>query len=72
MWQLTDSRLNTANEPEGVNIRFEKGPPVKVSTSLGDGTTSIELLLALTKFDKKHGVGGSVSVGERYIGLEFS
>jgi argininosuccinate synthase len=64
MWKWTaDPILSAANEPEDVTIDFERGIPVKISSSsIGTKTNATELFLAANAVARKHGVG-RVDVG---------
>ncbi len=55
------------NEPEYVEIEFEKGIPVKVNGEAYDGVSLIKLL---NKIGAKHGVGIADMVENRLVGMK--
>lgn len=72
MWLMTDDPVKAPNEPEDINISFEKGLPTVVTT-LKDGkqyTKSVELFTLLNKLGKLHGIGRVDIVENRFIGLK--
>ena len=71
MWKLTADPMSAPNEPEDVTIEFEKGLPVKItSSSQGTKTKPTELFLAANALARKHGVGRIDIVENRFIGLK--
>lgn len=72
MWLMTDDPVKAPNEPEDINIKFEKGIPTLVKT-LKDGKQymeSVELFTLLNKIGKAHGIGRVDIVENRFIGLK--
>lgn len=72
MWTMTDNPETAPNKPEDINITFEKGIPVKLTT-LVDGKTyteSVELFTKLNALGKTHGIGRIDIVENRFIGLK--
>jgi len=53
----TNNPITAPSIPQKVTIRFEKGLPVKVSSSGKEWTDSLELFIALNELGKLHGIG---------------
>lgn len=71
MWKLTaDPIVNAPNEPEDVTIDFEKGIPVKISSTTVTASDPTQLFLAANQLARKHGVGRIDIVENRFIGLK--
>jgi argininosuccinate synthase len=56
--------------PQDVAIHFEKGLPIKVSSSGKEWTDSLELFIALNELGKLHGIGRIDIVEDRFIGIK--
>jgi argininosuccinate synthase len=72
MWKLTADPITSApNEPEDVTIEFEKGLPVKLtSTSQKEATDPTSIFLTANTLARKHGIGRIDIVENRFIGLK--
>jgi argininosuccinate synthase len=70
MWKLTTSPEHAPNEPEQIQIVFEKGLPVKVTTASGTHTDAVDVFLVLNALARKHGVGRVDIVENRFIGVK--
>lgn len=67
MWTLTVSPEEAPNEPEIIEISFEKGTPVKLNgTRLGPVT----LLEQVNQLAGKHGIGRVDLVENRFVGMK--
>ncbi len=67
IFQLTVSPMDAPDEPEYVEIEFEKGNPVKVN---GERLSPAALLDKLNKIAGKHGIGRVDIVENRYVGMK--
>jgi argininosuccinate synthase len=67
MYQLTTSPENAPNEPEYVEVGFEKGIPVSVN---GEKLPPVELFARLNKIASKHGIGRADIVENRLVGMK--
>ncbi len=67
IFQLTVSPLEAPDEPEYVEIEFEKGNPIKVN---GETLSPAQLLAKLNKIAGKHGIGRVDLVENRYVGMK--
>lgn len=67
MFQLSVSPEDAPDEPEYVEIGFEKGYPVSVN---GEALSSVEIYLKLNKLAGKHGVGRIDIVENRLVGMK--
>ncbi|MBU1781798.1 argininosuccinate synthase, partial [bacterium] len=67
-YQITTSPLNSPNEPEYIEVYFEKGIPV----GLGEGrkVEGIELIEYLNTVGGKHGIGRVDMVENRLVGIK--
>ncbi|MFH1450034.1 MAG: argininosuccinate synthase [bacterium] len=67
-YQITTSPLNSPNEPEYIEVYFEKGMPV----GLGEGrkVEGIELIEYLNTVGGKHGIGRVDMVENRLVGIK--
>ncbi|KAJ9126763.1 Argininosuccinate synthase [Naganishia onofrii] len=70
MWKLTTSPEHAPNEPEQIQIQFEKGLPVKVTTGSSTHTDAVDVFLALNALARKHGIGRVDIVENRFIGVK--
>ena len=74
MWKLTTDPRNAPNEPEDFTLTFEKGIPKKLEyTEKGQKksvTDSVELFLKSNEIARRHGVGRTDIVENRFIGLK--
>ena len=72
MWKLTaDPILSAPDEPEDIVVDFEKGLPVKLSsTSQKVATDPTDIFLTANTLARKHGVGRIDIVENRFIGLK--
>ncbi len=67
MWTLTVSPEEAPNEPEIIEISFEKGTPVKLNgTRLGP----VALLEQVNQLAGKHGIGRVDLVENRFVGMK--
>jgi argininosuccinate synthase len=67
MYQLTTSPENAPDQPEYVEIGFEKGIPVSVN---GETLPPVELFIQLNKIGAKHGIGRIDLVENRLVGMK--
>ncbi|MEW5717395.1 MAG: argininosuccinate synthase [Chloroflexota bacterium] len=67
MFQLSVSPEQAPDEPEYVEIEFEKGAPHKIN---GRAMGAIELLTTLNQLGAKHGVGRVDLVENRLVGMK--
>ena len=67
MYQLSVSPEQAPDEPEYVEIEFEKGAPRKIN---GRALGAIELLTALNQLGAKHGIGRVDLVENRLVGMK--
>ena len=67
MYQLSVSPEQAPDEPEYVEIEFEKGAPHKIN---GRALGAIELLTALNQLGAKHGIGRVDLVENRLVGMK--
>ncbi|MBI3913433.1 MAG: argininosuccinate synthase [Chloroflexi bacterium] len=67
MYQLTVAPEQAPDEPEYVEIEFEKGAPRKIN---GNAMGPIELLTTLNQLGAKHGVGRIDLVENRLVGMK--
>lgn len=70
MWKLTTSPTKAPDTPEDFTVFFSKGIPVKLITSSGTTTDSLELFLAANALARRHGVGRIDIVENRFIGIK--
>ncbi|KAI9655688.1 MAG: argininosuccinate synthetase [Alyxoria varia] len=74
MWKLTADPRNAPDEPEDFTLLFEKGIPKKLEyTEKGQKksvTDSVELFLKSNDIARRHGVGRTDIVENRFIGLK--
>jgi argininosuccinate synthase len=70
MWKLTTSPEHAPNEPEQIQIVFEKGLPVKVTAGSSTHTDAVDVFLALNALARKHGIGRVDIVENRFIGVK--
>ncbi|KAI7813421.1 argininosuccinate synthase [Triplophysa rosa] len=72
LYQMTKSPEDSPNEPDLLEIDFNKGVPVKV-THVKEGRskhTSLEIFSYLNEIGAKHGVGRIDIVENRFIGMK--
>ncbi|MGB9731250.1 MULTISPECIES: argininosuccinate synthase [Calditerrivibrio] len=67
MFELTTDPVDATNEPEQIEIEFEKGVPVKVN---GKAYSPAELLKVVNALGSKHGIGRVDMVESRYVGMK--
>ncbi|MCA9915283.1 MAG: argininosuccinate synthase, partial [Anaerolineae bacterium] len=67
MFQLTNSPEEAPDEPEYVEIGFEKGTPISVN---GEQLSAVEILRMLNKLAGKHGIGRVDIVENRLVGMK--
>ncbi len=67
IFEYTVSPENAPDEPEFVEIDFEKGVPTKIN---GEKLGSVKLLQKLNELGKKHGVGRVDIVENRLVGMK--
>jgi argininosuccinate synthase len=67
MYQLTNSPENAPNEPEYIEIGFEKGIPVSVN---GETLPPLDLFIRVNKIAAKHGIGRADIVENRLVGMK--
>lgn len=67
MFRLTVSPENAPNEPEAIEIDFERGDPVAVN---GKKLSPANLLAELNRLGGKHGIGRLDMVENRYVGMK--
>lgn len=67
MFQLTTSPEDAPDEPEYIEIEFERGDPVSVNGETGD---AVELFTKLNKIGAKHGIGRIDMVENRLVGMK--
>lgn len=77
MWKLTaDPQLQAPNEPENIEVHFNKGVPSKLVYSDDGGKTTkdvtdpVELFLTANKLARRNGVGRIDIVENRFIGIK--
>ena len=66
-WEWTASPKNAPDEPEYVEIMFEKGIPVGYNGKKKDG---VALITELNKMAAKHGVGRIDHIEDRLVGIK--
>jgi argininosuccinate synthase len=67
MFTLSVSPRKAPDEPEIVDIAFEKGNPVRVN---GKAMSPATLLAELNRFGGKHGIGRADIVENRFVGMK--
>ena len=67
VYQRTTSPEDAPNEPEFIEIGYEKGDPVTLN---GKALSPAEMLTALNELGGKHGVGRLDLVEGRYVGMK--
>lgn len=67
MFRLTVSPEKAPNEPEVIEIEFEKGDPIAVN---GKKLSPANLLAELNRLGGKHGIGRLDLVENRYVGMK--
>lgn len=67
VWEHTVDPMDAPNEPEYVEIEFEKGIPVGIN---GKRMNGVELIEALYTIAGKHGVGRIDHVEDRLVGIK--
>ncbi len=67
MWRWTNSPENAPNEPEYIEIEFEKGDPVAIN---GERLTPAKLLTKLNEYGNKHAIGRVDIVENRFVGMK--
>lgn len=56
-FRSTDDPMTAPATPQDIQIHFEKGIPVKLTTEGKEITDSLELFIALNAIGKLHGIG---------------
>ena len=67
MFRLTVNPEDAPNEPEYIEMEFEKGDPISVN---GQRLTPANLLAELNRLGGKHGIGRLDLVENRYVGMK--
>ncbi|OWY13115.1 argininosuccinate synthase [Thioclava sp. F34-6] len=68
VYQRTDDPITQApNEPEYIEIGFEKGDAVSIN---GEATSPATILTKLNEYGKKHGIGRLDFVENRFVGMK--
>jgi argininosuccinate synthase len=67
VYSRTDSPLNAPNEPEYIDVEFEKGDPVAIN---GEAMSPATLLEALNTYGKRHGIGRLDLLENRFVGMK--
>jgi argininosuccinate synthase len=67
MWRWTTSPEKAPNEPEYIEITFEKGDPVAINDSAMSPAT---ILRTLNEYGNKHGIGRIDIVENRFVGMK--
>ena len=72
MWKLTAAPEEAPQTPERITIEFKGGLPVKlvVPDESKEYTDSVELFMALNALGRKHGIGRTDIVENRFIGVK--
>ncbi|UTW55613.1 argininosuccinate synthase [Kordiimonas sp. SCSIO 12610] len=67
VYSRTDSPLNAPDEPEYIEVEFEKGDPVAIN---GVAMSPATLLEALNTYGKRHGIGRLDLLENRFVGMK--
>ena len=67
MWRWTTSPEKAPNEPEYIEITFEKGDPIAINDSAMSPAT---ILRTLNEYGNKHGIGRIDIVENRFVGMK--
>ena len=67
MWRWTVAPEKAPNEPEYIEIDFEKGDAVAIN---GQKMTPAEILTTLNEYGNKHGIGRVDIVENRFVGMK--
>ena len=67
MFRLTVNPEDAPNEPEYIEVEFEKGDPIAVN---GKALSPASLLAELNRLGGKHGIGRLDLVENRYVGMK--
>ena len=67
MWRWTNSIEDAPNEPEYIEIEFEKGDPVAIN---GEKLSPAALLKKLNDYGNRHGIGRVDIVENRFVGMK--
>ncbi len=67
MWRWTSPIEKTPNEPEYIEIEFDKGDPVAIN---GEPLTPAKLLAKLNEYGNRHGIGRVDIVENRFVGMK--
>ena len=67
MWRWTVSPEEAPNEPEYIEIGYEKGDPVTLN---GEALSPASMLEALNRVAGKHGIGRADIVENRFVGMK--
>ncbi len=66
-WQITTDPKQAPNEPELVNIDFEKGIPVSLN---GEKLRGVDLVIKLNEIGARHGIGRLDLIENRVVGIK--
>ncbi|MDP0925611.1 argininosuccinate synthase [Paracoccus onubensis] len=67
VYQRTDHPENAPDQPEFIEIGFEKGDPVAIN---GEAMSPATLLTALNEYGRRHGIGRLDLVENRFVGMK--
>jgi argininosuccinate synthase len=67
VYSRTDSPINAPDEPEYIEVEFEKGDPVAIN---GEAMSPATLLETLNTFGKRHGIGRLDLLENRFVGMK--
>ncbi|WP_281950843.1 argininosuccinate synthase [Nitrosophilus kaiyonis] len=67
MWRWTNSIQEAPNEPEYIEIEFEKGDPVAINS---EALSPASLLAKLNEYGNRHGIGRIDIVENRFVGMK--
>jgi argininosuccinate synthase len=67
VYSRTDSPLTAPDEPEYIDVEFEKGDPVAIN---GEAMSPATLLEALNTYGKRHGIGRLDLLENRFVGMK--
>ncbi len=67
MWRWTTALKNTPDEPEYLELEYEKGDPIALN---GRRLSPAQLLIELNQLGCRHGIGRLDLVENRYVGIK--
>ncbi len=67
LWVMSVAKKNAPNKPEYITVEFEQGQPVGIN---GKRKGPVQILEYLNKIGGKHGVGQTVLVENRLVGIK--